>query len=519
MLIPIERLLAGRARPLCIHGNQTVRDALALMLQHNYSQLPVVNADGKLMGIISEQGINRTLYHIDARIPLLDYPLFHCLERVTAVPLETDAFDVLNWLEKTLTIVVVDDTRIPLGILTAFDLTLFFRDISEGLVLVEDVEVMLRQLIDQALPHEPERQEAMQNALKNYFKNGTEELPCLEQLTFNDYIKLIGNNKNWSYFEATLQSKELFRIYMEQVRDIRNQLVHFRGQLDAVQRDALQRARAWLVNRFEAVPDVPRPLVVAESAADYQVDTGGGKYSSLTTWLQGLNREPGERVQQAFSRVEALMGMELPASARHYRSWWGNDPTRGQQAEAWLRAGWKVAHVDFTHETVTFQREDTVLYQLFFAGLLTEFKRLRPDLIHTPRAYPQPWWHFEAGGPGFAFGWRFTPARTLRTELVIALGTWHTSERAFERLLSQQADVEGELGRALVWERLPSQAKCRVALESGATLADPSLHEWGLTTLLRFVQVFRPRLAALLPEPGSEETPDEAAWRLGDTKA
>lgn len=515
MLIPIERLLAGKARPFCIHCDQMVRDALVQMVERDYSQLPVVNGDGKLMGMISEQGINRTMYHIGARVSILDYPLFHCLEKAIAVPLETDAFDVLDWLEKTLTIVVVDEARTPLGILTAYDMTAYFRDISEGLVLVEDVEVMLRQLIDQALPQEEERQQAMQNALRNYFRNGAEELPCLEQLTFNDYIKLIGNNKNWSHFEHMLQSKELFRIYMEQVRDIRNQLAHFRGRLDPVQRDALLRAREWLVNRFEPLPAMSKPLAVAEKVADYQAAPGQSKYSGLTAWLTGLNGAPGDTVQQTFVDMEVLITGELPASARKYRSWWGNDPARGQQVEAWLRAGWKVEHVDFTYETVTFRRNDLVRYQLFFADLLAELKRRHPGMTRTTRTYPRPCWHFEAGRAGFFFGWSITADETLRTELVIDVGDKQINERAFGRLLSQQADIERESGSPLIGERLPDHDKYCIALESTLGLTDPVLHDWALTTLLRFVNLFQPRLDALVLEPGDPDSDTDGVWRLG----
>jgi CBS domain-containing protein len=64
MLFPIERLLAGRDKPLCIHNNQTVREALSLMVENDYSQLPVIDDNGELLGMISDEIISRRYYHL-----------------------------------------------------------------------------------------------------------------------------------------------------------------------------------------------------------------------------------------------------------------------------------------------------------------------------------------------------------------------------------------------------------------------------------------------------------------------
>ena len=63
MLFPIERLIAGRDKPLCIHQDQTVRDALALIVKNDYNKLPVINEQSELIGITSEEIITHRYFY------------------------------------------------------------------------------------------------------------------------------------------------------------------------------------------------------------------------------------------------------------------------------------------------------------------------------------------------------------------------------------------------------------------------------------------------------------------------
>jgi CBS domain-containing protein len=64
MLYPVEKLLENRDPPLCVGEGDTVRDALVHMVANDYSQLPIVDQGGNLVGLISEQSISRNYYHL-----------------------------------------------------------------------------------------------------------------------------------------------------------------------------------------------------------------------------------------------------------------------------------------------------------------------------------------------------------------------------------------------------------------------------------------------------------------------
>lgn len=80
-----------------------------------------------------------------------------------------------------------------------------------------------------------------------------------------------------------------------------------------------------------------------------------GKYQRLRQHLSSLQVQEW---RTSFGEIEAVIGFELPPSARLHRPWWGNQ--RGasghSHALAWSVAGWETAQVDMDGETLLFRR-------------------------------------------------------------------------------------------------------------------------------------------------------------------
>ena len=95
--------------------------------------------------------------------------------------------------------------------------------------------------------------------------------------------------------------------------------------------------------------------MVANQKNKYQQMVLRGKYKRLYTYLRSLQVQEW---RTSFREVEAVIGFELPASARVHRPWWGNQ-RRGNghsHALAWSVAGWETAEVDMEAETLLFRR-------------------------------------------------------------------------------------------------------------------------------------------------------------------
>ncbi|NJL46259.1 MAG: helix-turn-helix transcriptional regulator [Leptolyngbyaceae cyanobacterium SM2_5_2] len=80
----------------------------------------------------------------------------------------------------------------------------------------------------------------------------------------------------------------------------------------------------------------------------------GSKYYPLFDYLQSSGQDD---VLLAFAEIEAMLGGELPASARDRKNWWSNrDSATALQASAWIKAGYHVQDVDIGQKKVTFRK-------------------------------------------------------------------------------------------------------------------------------------------------------------------
>lgn len=79
------------------------------------------------------------------------------------------------------------------------------------------------------------------------------------------------------------------------------------------------------------------------------------KYQPLETHL----RLTGNRkIPMTFKEIEAVIGTDLPPSARKYRPWWSNNPSNSSITNFWLTAGYKTTEVDLGNEHLVFVRDE-----------------------------------------------------------------------------------------------------------------------------------------------------------------
>jgi hypothetical protein len=224
-------------------------------------------------------------------------------------------------------------------------------------------------------------------------------------------------------------------------------------------------------------------------------------YASLQRWLAETPDRVG-LIETDIDTVARLVGDDFPELARKHPSWWSNDPFGESHALGWLRAGWRVHGVNLESGEVAFQRERSVLMQLFFADLLERLKQAHPGITGAARTQPQSWFSFGAGRTGFAFGWAFVRGSAIQVELYIDTGDKQRNKSIYDRFCSEKQAIEEDIGNALNWERLDNKRASRIAITRSGSITDSAerLEEhklWMLETTLRFVDVLRPRIRKL----------------------
>jgi CBS domain-containing protein len=354
MLFAIRQLLEGRPAPLCVQQNTRVRDALQLMMRHGYSQLPVVEDDGDLLGIISNKTIAHTYFLLGGQVALLDLTVDHCLMRVDPLTPDDDLFEACEKLCDGESALVIVEGRKPVGLLTAGDLTQFFRHRSEDLIRIEDIEVTLRLRARDAFPDDEAMDQALILALGADPHDPTRPKKHFNHLSMGDLLHLITHEQNWPHFNGMFEPLELFVSLMDRVRQVRNILAHFRGSADQIQDTTLRYAVDWLSTRAgvgQAAGEGPKRLTITQ--AETQAGVKGKRYDPLKEWLSKQTQDPAG-IKVNFRDIEALLGGPLPAAARKHQSWWSSNPNEAQSL-AWLEAGWRVSRVDLAKREVVFQ--------------------------------------------------------------------------------------------------------------------------------------------------------------------
>lgn len=505
MLFPVSQLLENKDTVLTIQSYTKVRDVLSLMVENDFSQLPIVDESGKLIGIATEKSIIGTYFHTTGMVSILDLDVGHCQTKPYTIQKDADIFEVLDLLKNSYAVIVVEHDR-PIGILTDYDTTHFFRDLSEGLILVEDIEVTLRRYIESIYTNENSLDGALMKAFRAHRQDPTRPAKEYTELSFGDHIQLITAENNWEKFSSYFEPKEMFLQLMNQVGQIRNQLAHFRGRIEPIQYHALLRARDWLSSR--ARPIGVRAKVVHRADIHIPLTTKNqGKYDALQKWLQE-QKEAGETsLRIRFEEIEEILQDSLPSSAKTHRSWWTNEYSSHVQAMAWLNSGWLVDDADLEKGEIVFRQSVSALYPQFFTTMLNHLKETRLGLTRASRGSTQNWLPLGASRTGFSFTWSLpregVGGGALRVELYIDVGDQKRNKEFFESLKSHEKEIELQIGMPLKWEKMDARKASRISAVIPFKLATATPEEiqeaqsWGVSTMLKFIDVLTPYMKSL----------------------
>lgn len=259
MSILLSEMVQGFEKLVCVRRDTTVQEALDIMLPKQFSQLPIVDGDRQLIGVVSEHSIVRAFnahkkpYDTVAKLRVID-----CLDldKNTTLSPGDDIFDAMERLETASYVIVVDPPRVPVGIVTSYDTGKIFRALGEVLDRASDMEMLLRESITRATFWS-------NKTVEDALRNAGSDQKGMERLTFGDLINIIENGKNWPLFERVFGSQQFsFRHHMERPRDIRNDIAHFRRK--ATQQDVavMNESLRWL----RAHELLPPPLTEEEQS-------------------------------------------------------------------------------------------------------------------------------------------------------------------------------------------------------------------------------------------------------------
>ena len=535
-----QDLIEDRPQPIAVDSHSPVTSALELMIENDFSQLPVIDSERRPTGLITSDGILRGLSYFGVALEQLQVQVVS--EPVRKYSLDDTIFDLLEGLRNQSAVLIVDAEDCLRGIVTNYDTTLYFRRRAEDMMLVDDIENALKEHISAAFTDsrsgEPD-EEALQlaidevsnaqlvstvrEAISRYTKNLDGHKPnkqwidevCerlsrsgqeLDDLTLSQFTGLLLHKSRWSEYQSSFNvDDQAIRKLFDGVRETRNSLAHFRSEITNAQRKQLRFCLRWLEQNPPAVPEpveaeeIPEELETEElTPVDEQVGESESRYSRLALFLRSLPQKT-KRIALTFKDIEQILDHELPPSAQEHRSWWANDSVSHSQSIQWLDAGWRVAGINMSEKTIKFARseERERMYIDFFSALLAQFreratfdvKEVSPDGSSWVAVQGLPY----SGKKLALLSFAFTHGQRFRAELYIDTGDQDETKAIFDALYAQRHQIEEDVGEELTWERLDEKRATRIALYTKGSITDDAeslanLRAWAINAMNRLEQ-------------------------------
>lgn len=200
-------------------------DAVERMVDNNFSQLPVQNGDGRIIGVFTWKSFSKRvldLRSVKASIKPIELPVREAMEPARFIDPEVYIDTATNW--EDIDYVLVGDERHLLGVLCVSDGFAILNDFAEAFVHLYEIELEIRDLIrdvvdDQKLTELIDSMNLPPNARPP---------ETLEDFTFNQYKTLICSKSNWPLFEPLFATiRELVDADFAEVNELRNTVFHF----------------------------------------------------------------------------------------------------------------------------------------------------------------------------------------------------------------------------------------------------------------------------------------------------
>jgi len=251
----INRIIPQDQSVLTVVPTCRVRDAIALMRKHGYSQVPVVE-NGNVLGVFScrsfaYEAANATLEEwTKQRCSLGDLPVDEFLEQFEFARVTEEMSRAFDAMDRDNGILIGAPERL-VGILTPMDFLRYLYRVASPFVMVSEIELALRALIRIALNSE-QIVAAAKRCLSSAY-GGEDKVPtCLEEMSFDNYQSIVGGGENWKVMEPIFGgTRTRVSAKLKQVGAIRNDIFHFKREITMEDHQTLTGHRNWLLNKIK----------------------------------------------------------------------------------------------------------------------------------------------------------------------------------------------------------------------------------------------------------------------------
>lgn len=233
----------------------SVKEAFEMMERYKCAQLPVI-VGNEVLGYFSYQSFAAGLLRNSTdNIDIKQLPVEEFLDKPKYLQITDEISQLIDLLEKDEVAFIGLSNRLQ-AVITPFHTTKFLHGISYPFILLNEIELALRNLISACVSDE-QLQNCIRVSFSEKFKRG--RLPSsLEEMTYGDYLTLLSSEANWPYFKDAFggegewyKARALTRL--NEIRELRNVVFHFKRELTVDERRTLLGNREWILRKARAV--------------------------------------------------------------------------------------------------------------------------------------------------------------------------------------------------------------------------------------------------------------------------
>jgi CBS domain-containing protein len=209
----IGRLESANKNVIFVKPDEPVERAATMMLNQNFSQLPVMVNERDVKGIVSWRTVGRRF--------VLGKPcqaVREVMEPHQEISAEASLFSAIELIVQHDCVLVRDSERKICGIVTTHDLGTQFGSLAEPFLLLGEIENHIRGILN------PLSKAELTAAVDP--SDSDREIEDVADLSFGEYLRLLTDKKVWSKLDLKLDQKT-FTQHLEEIRKIRNDVMHF----------------------------------------------------------------------------------------------------------------------------------------------------------------------------------------------------------------------------------------------------------------------------------------------------
>lgn len=246
----VGRLIPESQDVLTVPPAMKAAQALALMSEHSYTQLPVV-VDRSVLGMFSYRSFSRGVAKMGEKAgKAADLPVEEFLEKPVFARV-TDEFTAIIEHLNARDAVLIGHEEFLQHIVTPIDVLCYLHGVANAFVLLEEIELSLRALIRIAVD-DATFMGCIQRSLGRLYQS--DRLPSkLEDMTLHDVVQVVRDRQNWDSFRCVFGgSRERVGARLGPLPDLRNDVFHFKREITFEDHQVLADLRDWLLIKARA---------------------------------------------------------------------------------------------------------------------------------------------------------------------------------------------------------------------------------------------------------------------------